>query len=319
LVAIAVLLVIGVTIGATLLFTRDGDGPSTPPISDVPSGIASANDTGPVEIITEEPTCEALGGIVRVLSDVQKQGWNEQRDSLTSAEQWSPEQRELVESVAVALTNAADQMVPLAKQTPHRVVRELYEQFVAYARDYVASIDTYVPADNLLADAHVDIGNSLQGICTSIEVGSSDRSLAVGKLEAPSKVSSSGDVESPRIFLSGPAPACRNWGTNEARFLERTNDWELLDSNVAASDWTPEQREVQLAALPAFSALADGMESAGKSSGNAVFEDFALLAALYARAYVSAGDKYTIADSWLSYTVLRMNNAVSAACKSAGA
>ncbi len=64
LVAIAVLLVIGVTIGATLLFTRGGGGTGpTPTTSGAPSDIASANDTGPVAIITDEPTCNAVNDI----------------------------------------------------------------------------------------------------------------------------------------------------------------------------------------------------------------------------------------------------------------
>src|SRR4051812_12637111 len=51
LIAVAVLLVVGVTIGATLYFTRDnGGGGSTTSSSPVPSDIASANDTGPVAI-----------------------------------------------------------------------------------------------------------------------------------------------------------------------------------------------------------------------------------------------------------------------------
>jgi hypothetical protein len=34
--------------------------------------------------------------------------------------------------MALAMRSAADQTVSLAKQTPHRVVRELYEQNTAY-------------------------------------------------------------------------------------------------------------------------------------------------------------------------------------------
>ena len=41
------------------------------------------------------------------------------------------------------MRNAADQTVPLAKLTPHRVMRELYEQFIAYARAYSDAIPTY--------------------------------------------------------------------------------------------------------------------------------------------------------------------------------
>ncbi len=41
------------------------------------------------------------------------------------------------------MRNAADQTVALAKLTPHRVMRELYQQFIAYARAYSDAIATY--------------------------------------------------------------------------------------------------------------------------------------------------------------------------------
>jgi len=42
-------------------------------------------------------------------------------------------------------------MVALAKRTPHRVMRELYEQFIAYSRAYADRIPTYTPPDDNFA------------------------------------------------------------------------------------------------------------------------------------------------------------------------
>jgi hypothetical protein len=316
LVAIAVLLVIGVTIGATLLFTRDGDGSSTPPTSDVPSDIASANDTGPVEIITEEPTCEALTDIVNVLADAQQQGWSDERDSLGPAAEWTESQRSHVRAAVTAIENASDQMVSLARQTPHRVVRELYEQFIAYGRAYAESVPTYTPKANDLAGVNVSISNALQGICTAIDQGSARRSIALDEVGPPTTVAPTGDLGDPQRFLAGSATAaCESWAVNDSQFLAGTNAWEALDTSVPASEWSPEQRQIQLDALPVISRFATDMETTGRSSGNAVFEDFAILASLYFRAYVSSGEAYVGADSWLSYTALRLNNAISAACR----
>src|SRR4051812_47329703 len=50
--AVAVLLVVGISVGATLIFTRGVEVGRTTPTSGAPSDIASANDTGPVSIIT---------------------------------------------------------------------------------------------------------------------------------------------------------------------------------------------------------------------------------------------------------------------------
>ena len=61
--ALVLLVVVAVSVGATLLFTRGGSG-DAPPIetsgppttSGVASDVASANDVGPVGIITEDPS-----------------------------------------------------------------------------------------------------------------------------------------------------------------------------------------------------------------------------------------------------------------------
>ncbi len=46
----------------------------------------------------------------------------------------------MYEAVGKAMRNAADQTVNLVKVTPHRVMRELYEQFIAYARAFTDNI-----------------------------------------------------------------------------------------------------------------------------------------------------------------------------------
>jgi hypothetical protein len=119
-----VLLVIGLAVTTTLLLTR-GDKHSPTGLSGAPSDVASARDTGPVSIITVEPTCTAYYSINNAVAAVQSNGWGDERDSLGAAAQWTPDQRTRVEAVAAALKKTADQLVPLAKQTPHRVVREL--------------------------------------------------------------------------------------------------------------------------------------------------------------------------------------------------
>ncbi|MET0473140.1 MAG: hypothetical protein ABW001_00755 [Mycobacterium sp.] len=320
LIAVAVLLVIAISVGGTLLFTRDGGGggettsASSPPASD----IASAGDTGPVAVITHEPTCKQLLGITSALSDVQAAGWRQQRATYGPASEWSAETRTQVIAVTRAITNAADQMVALAKETPHRVMRELYEQFVAYGRAYAASIDDYIPSDNSLADANVSFGNTLLGVCTAIDLGSANRMLPLPTTEPPSRVAAPGNAADPQRFLKDSAPTCAAWSANEIAYKAGARQWEAQDSNIPASQWTSEQRALQESALPVMTTFADEMESTGRQSGNPILEDFAVLGSVYLDAYVSTGNTYTAADSWLVYTILRLNNAVSAACIVAG-
>lgn len=319
-IGVAVLLVIGITIGATLLFTR-GDGGSTTAGGDgssVPttdrSGVASASDTGPVSIVTSEPTCKALDGINSALADVQANGWSAERSALGPATEWTQQQRTQVQAVATAMKNASDQMVPLSKATPHRVVRELYEQFIAYGRAYADSIDDYRPTDDALASTNVSIGSALLGICSAIEVGSAQRSLAVETATAPTAANGSVEPSNPQRFVTNSDATCKAWTKREDQFIADTTDWGNLDTKLSASEWTPEQRAVQQAVLPVLTAMASDMDSAGRSSGNPVLEDFAVLGSLYFRAYVSAGDNYTSADSWLSYVGARLNNTIASAC-----
>ena len=78
--AVVLLVVVAVTVGATLLFTRGGSGDNSPTAtspapttSGVASDIASANDNGPVEVITEDPTCAPWTPINDTLAGRQRQ------------------------------------------------------------------------------------------------------------------------------------------------------------------------------------------------------------------------------------------------------
>lgn len=320
LIAVAVLLVVGVSIGATLLFTRGsgGGGGSTTSSSAVPSDVASANDTGPVAIITDEPTCKTLNALNTRMAAVQSNGWGDQRRSLGSASEWTPEQRSQVDAVATAMRNAADQMVGLAKQTPHRLTRELYEQAIAYGRAYADSVPNYTPQNDFLADVYVNAGNTLLGICNAIRFGAATRALAVQPAPPPTPPTNAADVADPKKFIATSDPLCTEWVRRGKQFTADTSRWAAIDPNITGDQWNAEQRATHAAALKIFTAYADAIEAAGQKSGNPVLNDFASAGALYNRAYVSAGDQYIANDSYLFYTAFRFSNVVAAACQAAG-
>lgn len=304
------------TIGATLLFTRDGGSDASgPPASAVASDIASANDTGPVSVITDEPTCEAFNAINNSLADIQAKGWGGQRADLGPASSWTAEQRTKVDTVGTAMRNAADQVVALAKQTPHRVVREIYEQFIAYGRAYADSIATYTPADNGLASANVNASSAIIGICNSIEYGASGRSLALSPAAPPTGTSRIGDPADPVPFVPSSSAVCTEWVDRSDEFNSKTPDWQARDVSVAASSWTPERRAIEEAVTPLLATFAEQIESVGRNSNNPTFENLATTAAVYIRAYLSTGNTYVDADGWLVYTGFRVVNLVSGACR----
>jgi hypothetical protein len=318
LIAVAVLLVIGISVGATLIFTRDGGGEGgTTATSGAPSDIASAGDTGAVSIITDEPTCKAFNGINNSLADVQKNGWPGDRAGLGPAAEWTPDDRTRVEAVAKSIRNAADQAVALAKQTPHRVVREVYEQFIAYGRAYADSVPNYVPADDALADVFISSGTTLIGICNSIDLGSASRSLTLDPAAPPTTLAIVQNPSKANRFLKEPDPNCAAWIQRLAQFNSDTQEWQKRDSSIPASQWTPAQRAVSEATQPLLTTYAVETEADGRRSSNPVFEDFAVTAALYLKAYVAAGENYVNADGWLSYTGFQIANLVSGACRAA--
>jgi hypothetical protein len=166
LIGVAVLLVIAISVGATLMFTRDGGdaSPTATRASPAPGEIASAHDTGPVTIITEDPTCEPSRPITDTLALQQRHGW-ESRDYTLPASVWTPEQRAMHEEVAEAMRRAADQSVQLAKNTPHRAMRELYEQSITFWRAYADSVPDYSPGDNYFGMAAGNASGAIVAIC----------------------------------------------------------------------------------------------------------------------------------------------------------
>jgi hypothetical protein len=320
LIAVAILLVIGISVGATLIFTRgDGGGGGTATsTSGAPSDIASANDTGPVAIITDEPTCAAFNSLNNGLAELEPYGWGAQRATFGPASDWTSDQRNQVETVAASMRKAADQAVPLAKRTPHRVVRELYEQFIAYGRAYADSVPSYTPKDNELASANINASSALLGVCNAIENGATSRSLAIEPAKPPTQTAKTGDPSEPERFVGSSGPSCTSWTTRLDSFNAATVDWQKRDGSIPASQWTPEQRALVDATEPQLMSYANDIEKIGRQSGNPVFEDFALTAALYVRAFVSSANNYTSADGWLNYAGFRIANLISSACHAVG-
>jgi hypothetical protein len=318
------LAVIAVTVVITVLVvgkdSNGGDSPSTTATSTAgpASDIASANDKGPVAIITEDPTCAPSTPILETLAAQQRNGWDT-RDPSIAASAWTPTVRAQYEAVGQAMRTAADQMVPLAKLTPHRVIRDLYEQFIAYSRAYADRIPTYTAPDDHLAGVSNSATDSISRICAAINYGSaSTRGPLVPPATAPSETAPPGDPANPQRFLNEPNSVCADWESAQSQFQSETADWLAIPSDVPASQWTPQQRAVNDAVAPVMSAFADKLQELGERSGNPTLQDFAELSAQYRRAYVHALPSYTPSDNYLASAALRLSGVVGAACLAAG-
>lgn len=322
---LALLVVVVVSVVATLLVTRSSSGSTTPTASAPPStsvdtsDIASANDRGPVGIITEDPTCAAWGPINDTLAAEQRKGWDKRDPSIPGTE-WSSEQRQQYDAVARAMRSAADQTVALAKRTPHRVTRELYEQSIAYWRAYADSLATYLPKDDHLALTANSTAGSVVWICEAIKHGAAAaRDPLVAKGTPPLRFSSVGDPANPSRFIEAPSSYCSDWTTMVARFGEATSEWtDNSDPNIPAVAWPPEQQALYDAALPLLQKNADEVLQLGIQSGNPIVLDFATLSSQYRRAYVQAVPSYGPVDTYLNNTASELLSAINQACKATG-
>ena len=322
---IALVVVIGLTVVATLLVTRGGSGSGEPTASAPPStsadtsDIASADDRGPVGIITEDPTCAAWGPIAAAFAQGQNNGWERRDPALTEGE-WTSDQRKQYAAVASVLRDTADRSMALASETPHRVMRELYEQFIAYNRAYAARVETYTPDADHLVRVSISIASSLNAICDAIAYGAAGaRSPLIARAAPPIGPLSEINLASPSVFLDSPNAMCAPWLEAAQRFVAETTDWRAVDPNVPAVDLSPDQRETNARASTLMFSFADETQRLALQTGNAVWQDIATLSAQYRRAYASALMTYAPADNFLQIAASYLAGSVTEACRAVGA
>lgn len=325
---IALAVVVGLTVVATLLVNSAGSGDTGDPLTSSspaptasidPSGIASADDDGPVEIITDEPTCATWAPINDTY--VASLGNWVNRDPSVPRSEWTSEQRSNYETAASVMSAAANQTVPLAKLTPHRVVRELYEQSIAYWRAYAESIQDYEPADDHLALVATSTANTVVNICSAITYGSAAarKPLIFGGDITPRELAPLQNPASPSQFLEEPLAVCAEWLDAVDRFNDATAEWIAVDGNIPASQWSPDQRRIYATVTAVMSRHANRIQTIGITSGNAVFADFSALAAQYLRAYVQAIPNYSPSDNDLATVASQVGAANTQACAAAKA
>ena len=317
-VALAIALAVVITV---VLVRPDNNSDNTPndgaPVAT--SEFASANDTGPITIITEDPSCAAWLPILNTLADSEKNGWAD-RDPAIPASAWSPEQRAQYHQVGQAMRAAADQSEPMIKLTTHRVMRELYEQFIVYARAYADAIPTYTERDNALARTATQATHILANICQAISFGSAaarDPLVPGGSTPAdPPRPRESGGLER---FMLTPDPVCLDVASAADQFEADTADWRNGTSvNIPAGQWSPEQKALNHGVIPRIREWAQTLDDIGLRSDNATLQDLSQLGAQYLRAYAQALPTYSVADQYLYQAGLFPAWMIRRACEATG-
>jgi len=287
----------------------------------VPSDVASANDTGPIGIITADPACAPFGPVNDTLANSVPSNWG-QRDPSIPATAWTPDMRTMYETAATAFRRSVDQTLPLIKLTTHRVIRELLQQYVAYTRAFLDHVSAYTPTDNLLVTNATGTGSVVTSICVAITSSSAtNRAPLVPATEPPTRIADIGDITQPTRFLTEPSPFC---GEFKAAVDKMSADptfraWGKGDPEVPASSLSPQDVAIMDAVQPVLRRAADDYERLARQSNNPIIEDFGTLAAQYWRAYAVAAPTYTPADQYLSRTARRTEGILMTACDFAGA
>ncbi|WP_237165703.1 hypothetical protein [Mycolicibacterium peregrinum] len=314
-------LAIALAVVVTVLVVKPdggGNGPSNAGANGSKSEFASADDTGPVSIITEDPTCAAWMRISQDYADrTNAVNWGA-RDSSIPATAWTPEQRTMYETVGKATSEAADRTKSLVQQTPHRVMRELFEQFVAYAGAFTDVIPTYTAEQHNLSLTLNSVGLVLANVCASIEHGSAQ--LAAPSVPLPDPPTSVSPPAEPTVqgrFMMSPNSICPEWDSAVLKFDADTTEWQKIDPNIPAAKWDAGQRATNDAVIPIILENADKIEQLGRQSKNSILEDIAVLSAQYHRAFANALPNYRTADNLLEAVASYGVKSIRWACKAA--
>jgi hypothetical protein len=322
--AVGVVAVLATVVAVVLLFGGGGSGapkgaqPDEGANPDASASVASIKDNGPVAVITEDPSCAAWTPINNQLATSGTGLWNE-RDRSVPASAWTPKQRTQYFMAAQSMREAAVQAIGLVKLTPHRVMRELYQQFIAYARAYAERVPKYTPADNNLAGAAFSASSALGAICGAITDGAAAaRGPLVQPSMPPSDIAPVGNPANPQPFLTTTNPVCDDWKSGLDQFGKDTAAWQKMDPNVPAIYWNREQKAINLAVAPVMKSYATTMEELGRQSDNAIWQDLANLSAEYREAFVVALPTYTPTDNHLANAANFVSTTILGACAAVG-
>ncbi|VCT92576.1 hypothetical protein MHAS_04306 [Mycolicibacterium hassiacum DSM 44199] len=208
----------------------------------------------------------------------------------------------------------------IPSRTGHRIIRELYEQFIAYARAYSDAVANYTPHDDHLAGVMNSATQAIIYICSAItNKTAAARVVLIEPVEPPTRFEPLYDPADSKPFMPEPDPVCRDWYALGDRFEHSPvlEAWGQLGGDIPASHWTPEQRDIHLAAAQFHNEFADQIEQAARRSDNPVLQDLAILSAQYRRAYAAAMPTYVLDDAYLEGVGADIFSLIWEACQAA--
>jgi hypothetical protein len=317
--ATSVILAAALVVVASILAGRSGDAAAGDPVQEASSAgtgarPASAGDVGPASIVVEDPTCPEWTRISAALTEVQHRVMWFDRDGAIPAVEWTPEQAKMYSTVATALGSVAVQARSLSRATPHRVMREAYEQVIAYAQEQINRIPHYQAADISVARATDSLVGAVTSMCAAAMSGSAQARAPLTPAVSPPTSIKDADEISRRILMADNSSICAEWVPMSANYQSGVAAFNAADWQSPAAEWTYDQHYLTETAVPLINQFADESEQLSRRSNNPAAEDLAVLSAQYLRAYVQALPTYVPADRALADTAAYLTKAVDNAC-----
>jgi serine/threonine protein kinase len=317
-----------VAIIATVLVLTQGGSPSakTPAVSSSPTAKdrwPSSDDTGPVGLVTADPTCSTWTSVNETfLATSAIEHWDSTHPGQLNplkkpGSAWNDDERAVMQATAKAARVAAGKTTPLIADTPHRVMRELYEQFFVYGDAFANAIgDKYLPRDAGPGATQESVANALVSICTTIATGAANgRSPLVPAVDTPAPALG---FHLQRFIATSDLPTCGEVTSVVAKYKNNptVKDWESRDQLVSAGQWSAEQKALADAVTPLMVGVADDIQRAAQGAKNPGMLDFAVLSAQYQRAVVKALPTYAFNDGEIYGTARYLRDVLRDACSS---
>lgn len=297
---------------------------STTSVGGASAPAVSANDTGPVTIVADDPTCQAWLSIALGWGKDPLATWltNASGPSPLSvpANQWSAKQRAAAQASADSRMATAKKAATLATTTPHRVMRELYEQFIAYNRAFAGTVTgNYVPKNAFLYYTAGDVLQTLQSVCAAIRDGATIGLPAPTPSPAnPARVAPPQDPDNPQRFVNAAdAPACAQLAVAQGHYSDNpaVTQWLNLDHAIPATRWDPQQKAIYDAVTKVMFNLADEVERSVSGGNNPVMTDFGELFIRYERAYATELPHHVAGDVEIVMPAQNMLQTMTQACR----
>lgn len=280
--------------------------------SDHGSGGPSSASDGDVDrtvgvLREKDPVCDEWGKYADELAEKEER-WAGLNKGIPAAK-WTPEQREIFESVGRAMSTAANRFESILPDARNVVLKELIAQTIVYLRAYAGRIPSYVASDGLIAGVAGNFGGAVTYMCSGVSTVppiSGDEEVTRSAVPQPAALTP---------FMVEVDSRCPEFQALVERQSAQLGGWMSGDATKSAYQWTANEHAINNAAREVLERDYGTLITLGKRPGNPIMSDLISTQAGYVAAFADALTSYTPDDSQLWDTVVLLGGGLTAACR----